>query len=100
MKAISVKLLIFLLLFFAGTLAFAQKDAHHNNKSKKDTTITLSLGGLTGDDEEEKEKVDSLIDTFSSLLPCEFKFEDNRGIIFNESDAVPMKALAFYTAAL
>ncbi len=66
MKAIIVKTLIFLLLVFAGTLAFAQKDAHHNYKSEKDTTITLSLGGLTGDDEEEKEKVDSLIDAFSS----------------------------------
>ena len=41
----------------------------------------------------------NLIDTFRTLFPSEFKFEGNRAIIFNESDAAPMDALAFCTAA-
>ena len=41
----------------------------------------------------------NLIDTFRTLFPSEFKFEGNRAIIFNASDAVPMEALAFCIAA-
>ena len=41
----------------------------------------------------------NLIDTFRTLFPSEFKFEGNRAIIFNASDAVPMDALAFCIAA-
>ncbi len=40
----------------------------------------------------------NLIDTFRTLFPSEFKFEGNRAIIFNASDAVPMDALAFCIA--
>ena len=41
----------------------------------------------------------NLINTFRTLFPSEFKFEGNRAIIFNASDAVPMEALAFCIAA-
>ncbi len=41
----------------------------------------------------------NLIDTFRTLFPDEFKFEGNRAIVFNESDAVPSDALAFCVAA-
>ena len=41
----------------------------------------------------------NLIDTFRTLFPSEFKFEGNRAIIFNASDAVPIDDLAFCIAA-
>ena len=41
----------------------------------------------------------NLIETFKTLFPGEFKFEGNRAIVFNESDAVPKDALAFCIAA-
>ena len=41
----------------------------------------------------------NLIDTFRTLFPGEFKFEGNRAIVFNESDAVPTDSLAFCVAA-
>ena len=41
----------------------------------------------------------TLIDTFRTLFPTEFKFEGNRAIVFNESDIVPMDALAYCVAA-
>jgi Domain of unknown function (DU1801) len=41
----------------------------------------------------------SLVDTFRSLFPGEFRFEGNRAIVFAESDVVPVDALAFCIAA-
>ena len=41
----------------------------------------------------------NLIDTFRTLFPGAFKFEGNRAIVFNESDAVPTDSLAFCVAA-
>ncbi len=41
----------------------------------------------------------NLIDTFRTLFPSEFKFEGNRAIVFNESEAVPTDSLAFCVAA-
>jgi hypothetical protein len=41
----------------------------------------------------------SLIDTFRSLFPSDFKFEGNRALIFEQDDAVPVKALKFCIAA-
>lgn len=40
----------------------------------------------------------NLIETFRTLFPSEFKFEDNRAIVFEESDAVPTESLAFCIA--
>lgn len=41
----------------------------------------------------------TLVDTFKTLFPGEFKFEGNRAIVFGESDSVPKDALAFCIAA-
>ena len=41
----------------------------------------------------------NLIDTFRTLFPGEFKFEGNRAIVFNESEAVPTDSVAFCVAA-
>jgi hypothetical protein len=41
----------------------------------------------------------SLIETFRNLFPDEFTFAGNRAIVFEESDTVPMDALAFCVAA-
>jgi Domain of unknown function (DU1801) len=41
----------------------------------------------------------TLVETFKSLFPGEFKFEGNRAIVFHESEAVPTDALAFCVAA-
>ena len=41
----------------------------------------------------------NLVDTFRTLFPGEFKFEGNRAIVFNESEAVPSDSLAFCVAA-
>ncbi len=41
----------------------------------------------------------SLVDTFRSLFPDEFRFEGNRAIVFTESDVLPLDALAFCIAA-
>jgi hypothetical protein len=40
-----------------------------------------------------------LVDTFRRLFPTELKFEGNRAIVFDESDAVPTDSLAFCIAA-
>ena len=41
----------------------------------------------------------NLVDTFRTLFTNEFKFEGNRGIIFEESDIVPEDALQFCIVA-
>ena len=41
----------------------------------------------------------SLIETFKTLFPGEFRFEGNRAIVFDESDEVPKDSLAFCIAA-
>ena len=41
----------------------------------------------------------TLVETFKSLFPDEFKFEGNRAIVFHESEAAPTDALAFCVAA-
>ncbi|MDB5814877.1 MAG: hypothetical protein JWN23_1994 [Rhodocyclales bacterium] len=41
----------------------------------------------------------NLIETFRTLFPGEFKFEENRAIVFSESDEVPKDSLAFCIAA-
>jgi len=41
----------------------------------------------------------NLVDTFRSLFPTELKFEGNRAIVFDESDAVPTDTLTFCIAA-
>ena len=41
----------------------------------------------------------TLVETFRTLFPNEFRFEGNRAIVFNASDAVPTDALAFCIAA-
>lgn len=40
-----------------------------------------------------------LIETFRTLFPAEFKFEGNRAIVFNMTDAVPVDSLCFCIAA-
>lgn len=40
----------------------------------------------------------TLIDTFRTVFPSEFKFEGNRAIVFDESEVVSTKALAFCIA--
>ena len=40
-----------------------------------------------------------LVDTFRRLFPTELKFEGNRAIVFDESDAVPTDSLTFCIAA-
>ena len=37
----------------------------------------------------------SLVETFKTLFPGEFKFEGNRAIVFKESEPIPKDALAF-----
>ena len=41
----------------------------------------------------------SLVQTFRTLFPTEFKFEGNRAIVFDEADAMPADALALCIAA-
>jgi hypothetical protein len=41
----------------------------------------------------------TLVETFRTLFPKEFKFEGNRAIVFKASDAVPADSLAFCVAA-
>lgn len=41
----------------------------------------------------------SLIETFRTHFPGEFRFEGNRAIVFEEADAVPVDALGFCIAA-
>ncbi|MEO8670731.1 MAG: hypothetical protein ABI411_05400 [Tahibacter sp.] len=41
----------------------------------------------------------SLIETFRTLFPTEFKFEGNRGIIFSASQSAPTDAVSFCVAA-
>ena len=41
----------------------------------------------------------SLVETFRTLFPTDFRFEGNRAIIFSESDTVPTDALRFCIAA-
>jgi len=41
----------------------------------------------------------TLIETFRTLFPTEFKFEGNRAIVFKVSEAVPADSLAFCVAA-
>lgn len=41
----------------------------------------------------------TLVETFRTLFPNEFKFESNRAIVFSESEVVPTDALAFCVAA-
>jgi Domain of unknown function (DU1801) len=41
----------------------------------------------------------SLVETFRTLFPNEFKFEGDRAIVFDESDPLPIEALTFCVAA-
>ena len=41
----------------------------------------------------------NLVETFRALFPREFRYEGNRALVFDESDAVPRDALAFCIAA-
>jgi Domain of unknown function (DU1801) len=41
----------------------------------------------------------TLVETFKTLFPKDFKFEGNRAIVFNVNDPVPREALAFCVAA-
>ena len=41
----------------------------------------------------------SLVDTFRTLFPGEFRFEANRAIVFDVADAVPADSLALCIAA-
>ena len=41
----------------------------------------------------------TLVDTFRTLFPREFKYEGNRAIVFDESDTVPTKTLSVCIAA-
>ncbi len=41
----------------------------------------------------------TLVDTFRTLYPTEFKYEGNRSIVFDENDAVPVEELSFCVAA-
>ena len=41
----------------------------------------------------------NLIETFRTLFPDEFKFEGNRAIVFEETDALPRDSLSFCIAA-
>lgn len=41
----------------------------------------------------------SLVETFRTLFPNDFRFEGNRAIVFGESDEVPRDALTFCIAA-
>jgi hypothetical protein len=41
----------------------------------------------------------TLVDTFKTLFPNEFKFEGNRAIVFTESQVLPTDALAFCVGA-
>jgi hypothetical protein len=41
----------------------------------------------------------NLVDTFRSLFATELKFEGNRAIVFDASDALPTDSLAFCIAA-
>ena len=41
----------------------------------------------------------SLVSTFRTLFPHEFRFEGNRAIVFTPSEALPLDALAFCVAA-
>lgn len=41
----------------------------------------------------------TLIDTFRTVFPSEFKFEGNRAIVFSELEVVSTEALAFCIAA-
>jgi hypothetical protein len=41
----------------------------------------------------------TLVETFKSLFPGEFRFEGNRAIVFTESEPIPKAALAFCISA-
>ena len=41
----------------------------------------------------------SLVETFKTLFPGEFRFEGNRAIVFKDSESIPKDALAFCIAA-
>ena len=41
----------------------------------------------------------TLVETFKSLFPGEFRFEGNRAILFKESEPIPKDALAFCISA-
>jgi Domain of unknown function (DU1801) len=41
----------------------------------------------------------SLVETFRTLFPGEFRFEGNRAIVFTESESIPKDALAFCISA-
>jgi hypothetical protein len=41
----------------------------------------------------------TLVETFRTLFPKEFRFEGNRAIVFDECDEVPKDSLAFCIAA-
>jgi Domain of unknown function (DU1801) len=40
----------------------------------------------------------TLVETFRTLFPNDFKFEGNRALVFGEADAIPRDALAFCIA--
>jgi Domain of unknown function (DU1801) len=41
----------------------------------------------------------SLVESFRTLFPCEFKFQGNRAIVFDAAEVVPKDALCFCIAA-
>jgi hypothetical protein len=41
----------------------------------------------------------TLVDTFRTLFPREFRFDGNRAIVFDKADALPADSLAFCVAA-
>jgi hypothetical protein len=41
----------------------------------------------------------TLIDTFRTIFPTDFKFEGNRALIFNLSDSIPKDSLRYCVAA-
>ena len=41
----------------------------------------------------------TLVDTFRTMFPADFRFEGNRALVFDEADALPTEALAFCIGA-
>jgi hypothetical protein len=41
----------------------------------------------------------SLVETFKTVFPREFRYEGNRALVFSESEPIPTKALEFCVAA-
>jgi hypothetical protein len=58
----------------------------------------LALRQLILDTAASTEGVGTLVDTFRSLFPNTFDFEGNRALVFDASDTLPKKELAFCIA--